>query len=148
MGAAFASNLIADGYQLTVFDRDERNAAPLVAAGAAAAAGLGDPANCEAVLTSLPDDTALEEVTLSPGGLVHVLAHGAIQISMSTISPGLSRRLAQQHSLAGQGYVAASVLATPILPAQESFLSLPQAPRRPWHGRRPFSSGLASVSLR
>jgi 3-hydroxyisobutyrate dehydrogenase-like beta-hydroxyacid dehydrogenase len=115
MGSAFATNLLADGYQVTVLDRDPKHAAPLITEGAAGAAGLDDLVSCEAVLTSLPDDNALEGVTLSPGGLVHVLAKGAIHISMSTISPGLSRRLAHQHKFAGQGYVAAPVLGNPDL---------------------------------
>ncbi|MGO9544787.1 MAG: NAD(P)-dependent oxidoreductase [Rhodomicrobium sp.] len=115
MGNAFARNLIADGYQVTVFDHDANHAAPLLAAGAAGASGLIGFANCEAVLTSLPDDNALEDVTLSPGGLIHVLAQGAVHISMSTISPGLSRRVAQHHKAAGQGYVAAPVLGNPDL---------------------------------
>jgi 3-hydroxyisobutyrate dehydrogenase-like beta-hydroxyacid dehydrogenase len=37
MGSDFAGNLIADGYQVTVYDRDEKHAAPLVARGATAA---------------------------------------------------------------------------------------------------------------
>jgi 3-hydroxyisobutyrate dehydrogenase-like beta-hydroxyacid dehydrogenase len=115
MGDAFASNLIADGYQITVYDRDEKRTAQLIAAGAAGAAGLVDLGACEAVLTSLPDDDALEEVTLSDAGLIHVLAPGAIHVSMSTVSPALSRRLARQHQLAGQGYVAAPVLGNPSL---------------------------------
>ena len=40
MGSDFASNLIADGYKLTVYDRDEKHAAPLVAKGATAAAAI------------------------------------------------------------------------------------------------------------
>src|SRR5271165_1125301 len=115
MGDAFASNLIADGYQVTIYDRDEKRAAPLIAAGALNAAGLAGLGACEAVLTSLPDDDALAEVTLSDAGLIHVLGPGAIHVSMSTVSPGLSRRLAQQHELAGQGYVAAPVLGNPDL---------------------------------
>jgi 3-hydroxyisobutyrate dehydrogenase-like beta-hydroxyacid dehydrogenase len=115
MGSDFANNLIADGYQVIVYDRNEKHAAPLVARGATAAAGLGDLAGCEAVLTSLPDDDALADVTLRDGGLVHVLGRGAIHVSMSTVSPGLSRRLAQQHRLAGQSYVAAPVLGNPDL---------------------------------
>ncbi|MGA7328168.1 MAG: NAD(P)-dependent oxidoreductase [Rhodomicrobium sp.] len=123
MGNAFAMNLIADGYQVTVFDRDAKHTAPLVAVGAAGASGLGDFANCEAVLTSLPDDGALQDVTLSNAGLIHVLKPGAIHVSMSTISPGLSRNLAQQHKLAGQGYVAAPVLGNPDLAhARELFV--------------------------
>jgi 3-hydroxyisobutyrate dehydrogenase-like beta-hydroxyacid dehydrogenase len=115
MGDAFASNLIADGYQVTVYDQDEKHAAPLIAAGATGAAGLGDFADCGTILTSLPNDEALEEVTLSKDGLVHVLAPGAIHVSMSTVSPGLSRRLVQQHKHATQGYVAAPVLGNPDL---------------------------------
>jgi NAD binding domain of 6-phosphogluconate dehydrogenase len=86
-----------------------------LAKGATDAARLRDIAGCAAVLTSLPDDHALTEVTLGDGGLIHVLTPGAIHISMSTVSPGLSRRLAQQHGLAGQGYVAAPVLGNPDL---------------------------------
>ena len=115
MGSDFADNLIADGYQVTVYDLNEKHIAALVAKGATGAARLRDIAGCEAVLTSLPDDHALTEVTLGDGGLIHVLTPGAIHISMSTVSPGLSRRLAQQHGLAGQGYVAAPVLGNPDL---------------------------------
>ena len=115
MGSDFAGNLIADGYQVTVYDRDEKHAAPLVAKGATAAAAIVDLARCEIVLTSLPDDDALADVTLRDGGLIHVLTPGAIHVSMSTVSPGLSRRLAQQHRLAGQGFVAAPVLGNPDL---------------------------------
>lgn len=115
MGSVFAENLIADGYQLTVYDRNEKHAASLVAKGATAAAGIGDLAGADAILTSLSDDDALEAVTLGDPGLIHALAPGAIHVSMSTVSPGLSRRLAQQHKLAGQAYVAAPVLGNPDL---------------------------------
>ena len=115
MGGDFASNLMADGFQIKVYDRNEKHTAPLVARGATAAAGLSDLAGCEVVLTSLPDDDALADVTLGDEGLVHVLGRGAIHVSMSTVSPGLSRRLAHQHELAGQGYVAAPVLGNPDL---------------------------------
>jgi 3-hydroxyisobutyrate dehydrogenase-like beta-hydroxyacid dehydrogenase len=115
MGSDFASNLIADGFQVKVYDRNETHAAPLIARGATAAASLVDLAGCEVVLTSLPDDDVLADVTLRDEGLVHVLGRGAIHVSMSTVSPGLSRRLAHQHELAGQGYVAAPVLGNPDL---------------------------------
>ena len=129
MGSDFADNLIADGYQVTVYDLNEKHIAALVAKGATGAARLRDIAGCEAVLTSLPDDHALTEVTLGDGGLIHVLTPGAIHISMSTVSPGLSRRLAQQHELAGQGYVAAPVLGNPDLAqARKLFIILAGLP--------------------
>ena len=115
MGEAFARNLIADGYEVTVYDRSQARMELLESAGAKVASGLGDLALCQVILTSLPDDSALAQVALSAEGLVHVLAPGAIHISMSTISPDLSRRLSEQHQLAGQGYVAAPVLGNPDL---------------------------------
>jgi 3-hydroxyisobutyrate dehydrogenase-like beta-hydroxyacid dehydrogenase len=115
MGSDYASNLMAVGFQIKVYDRNEKHTDPLVARGATAAAGPGDLAGCEAVLTSLPDDDALTNVTLRDDGLIHVLGRGAIHVSMSTVRPGLSRRLAHEHELAGQGYVAAPVLGNPDL---------------------------------
>jgi 3-hydroxyisobutyrate dehydrogenase-like beta-hydroxyacid dehydrogenase len=115
MGSDFANNLMADGYQVTVYDRNQKHAAPFVERGATIAGGIDELADCEAVLTSLPDDDTLADVTLGRGGLIQVLAPGAIHVSMSTVSPGLSRNLAQQHKLASQGYVAAPVLGNPDL---------------------------------
>jgi 3-hydroxyisobutyrate dehydrogenase-like beta-hydroxyacid dehydrogenase len=115
MGEAFAGNFIADGYQVTVYDRSQARMELLKGAGATVASGLGELATCQVILTSLPDDSALAQVALSAEGLVHVLAPGAIHVSMSTISPDLSRRLSEQHQLADQGYVAAPVLGNPDL---------------------------------
>ena len=91
MGSDFASNLMADGFQIKVYDRNEKHTAPLVARGATASVVLWDLAGCEAVLTSLPADDALADVRLRDEWLVHVLGRGAIHVSMSTVSPGLSR---------------------------------------------------------
>jgi 3-hydroxyisobutyrate dehydrogenase-like beta-hydroxyacid dehydrogenase len=113
MGHAFASNLIEDGYQVMVNDRDPKRVEDLAAAGARAAERLGDLADCDAVLTSLPDDNALEAVALAQGGLVSVLRAGAVHVSTSTVSPELSRRLAETHARHGQDYVASPVLGNP-----------------------------------
>ena len=58
MGSDFAANLIADGFQVAVYDLNREHAAPLIAMGATGAAGLRDLGDCEAVLTALPDDDA------------------------------------------------------------------------------------------
>jgi 3-hydroxyisobutyrate dehydrogenase-like beta-hydroxyacid dehydrogenase len=115
MGEAFARNLIADGYGVIVYDRSMARRDLLAGVGAKPASGLGDLAPCQVVLTVLPDDDALTDVALGAGGLIQVLAPEAIHVSMSTISPGLSRSLSERHQLAGQGYVAAPVLGNPDL---------------------------------
>jgi 3-hydroxyisobutyrate dehydrogenase-like beta-hydroxyacid dehydrogenase len=111
MGHAFAVNLVEDGYQVLAYDRDPKRAAELT--GARPAAGLADLASCDVVLTSLPDDEALVAVALESEGLVHVLAPGAVHISTSTVSPDVSRRVAEEHAQHQQGYVAAPVLGNP-----------------------------------
>jgi hypothetical protein len=111
---AYAENLIADGYRVTTFDCGPGRTAALASVGAEVASSLLDLAVCDVVLTALPDDEAVKQVALEPGGLVHVLRRGAIHVAMSTVSPTLSRRLAEEHRFAGQSFVAAPCLATPI----------------------------------
>jgi len=109
MGHAFATNLIQDGYQVLVHDTDPKRVSELQSAGARGAARLSDLARCDVVLTSLPDDDALAAVALAPDGLAGILAANAVHVSMSTISPMLSERVAEDHAGHGQDYVAAPV---------------------------------------
>jgi 3-hydroxyisobutyrate dehydrogenase-like beta-hydroxyacid dehydrogenase len=111
MGHAFAVNLIEDGYQVLAYDRDPKRAAAL--AGASPAARFADLGACNVVLTSLPDDDALAAVALGGAGLVRVLAPGAVHISARTVSPDISRRVAEEQARHRQDYVAAPVLGNP-----------------------------------
>jgi 3-hydroxyisobutyrate dehydrogenase-like beta-hydroxyacid dehydrogenase len=111
MGHAFAANFVNDGYQVFVYDRDATRVAAV--AGAHAAARLADLAGCQVVVTSLPGDEALAAVALRPEGLADALGPGAVHISMSTVSPGISRAVAEGHARHHQDYVAAPVLGNP-----------------------------------
>lgn len=115
MGGAFARNLLADGLHVMAFDRNSAHVSALQKEGAYAVAGMADLSACDIVVSSLPDDHALQAAALDQGGLVDTMRKGAIHISMSTISPELSRRLASAHAARGQGYVAAPVLGNPDL---------------------------------
>src|SRR5258708_9699144 len=81
--------------------------------GARAAAQRADLAVCDVVLTSLPDDDALAAVALGPKGLAGIPSPKAVHISTSTISPTLSRRVAEEHARHRQDYIAAPVLGNP-----------------------------------
>ena len=94
MGSAFAANLVADGHDVRVHDRSHERMDALVSAGAKAAPRIQDLADCDIVLTSLPDDDVLSSIVLAPEGLLSVLRAGATHLSMSTISPSMSERLA------------------------------------------------------
>jgi 3-hydroxyisobutyrate dehydrogenase-like beta-hydroxyacid dehydrogenase len=127
MGHAFAVNLVEDGYQVSVYDRDPSRAAAL--SGARAVARLADLAACEAVLTSLPDHDALAAVALGPEGLASVLSPNAVHISTSTVSPTMSARVAEEHARHRQDYVAAPVLGNPDFARERTLFVLAAGPR-------------------
>ncbi|WP_394568051.1 NAD(P)-dependent oxidoreductase [Bradyrhizobium sp. 31Argb] len=113
MGRAFAENLGAAGYPIIVWDASQAQIDAVVRPGIIAAANLADLADCDVVITSLPDDDALASVATGPQGLLDMLATGAIHISMSTVSPPLSRHLAAAHAARSQNYVSAPILGNP-----------------------------------
>jgi 3-hydroxyisobutyrate dehydrogenase-like beta-hydroxyacid dehydrogenase len=112
MGTVFASNFIADGHQVLVWDRNPDRVARRPT-GAQGMARLADLATCEVIASSVTDDAALRSVVLGAEGLVSVLPAGAVHVSMSTVSPELSGELAEVHARHGQDYVAAPVLGNP-----------------------------------
>jgi len=136
MGHAFAVNLLQDGYQVLACDRDAERARAL--SGARAVAELADLASCDVVLTSLPDDDALAAVALGAGGLVAALAPGAVHISTSTVSPGISRRVAEAHARRKQDYVAAPVLGNPDFARERKLFVLAAGSRAALEKVRPL----------
>src|SRR2546422_11346562 len=114
MGLPIARNLLQAGYTVTVYNRTRARADqlkqlnPIVADSPAAAVR-----DAEVLVTMVADDAALEDVMLGPHGALAALSRGAVHASMSTISVGLSRRLAERHEAAGLTYVAAPAFGRP-----------------------------------
>jgi 3-hydroxyisobutyrate dehydrogenase-like beta-hydroxyacid dehydrogenase len=96
MGSRMARRLLAAGYDLTVHDRARERARPLEQSGATfAPTPKRLAAAVDVVLSSLPDDAALEEVMFGPEGALTVARPGTTFIEMSTVSPRTSSRLHQ-----------------------------------------------------
>ena len=110
MGGNMAARLLAGGYTVSGWTRRRESAEQLIADGlrwcdsARAAAQAA-----EVVLTSLPDDDALEEVAAGPEGLLAGLDRGRIWVDTSTVSPQASRELALQVSERGSAMLDAPV---------------------------------------
>jgi 3-hydroxyisobutyrate dehydrogenase-like beta-hydroxyacid dehydrogenase len=136
MGHAFAVNLLEDGHQVVAYDRDSKRAAAL--AGARAATELADLASCDVVVTSLPDDDALAAVVLGPEGLAAILSPNAVHISTSTVSPAISRRVAEEHARHRQDYVAAPVLGNPDFARERKLFVLAAGPHSALEKVRPL----------
>lgn len=95
MGLPMARNLQRAGYELLVHNLTPRKAEALVRGGAKVAASPRDVAErCHTIITILPDSADVEQVVAGPSGLMDGIRAGALVVDMSTISPGLTRRLA------------------------------------------------------
>jgi len=113
LGAPIAANLLAAGYPLRVFNRTAAKADALVSQGAERAEGAADAASAGGILVSLLwDDASVEEV-VSRGSLIERLGPGGVHVSMSTVSPEGSKKLAATHAAHGVQFVEAPVFGRP-----------------------------------
>jgi 3-hydroxyisobutyrate dehydrogenase-like beta-hydroxyacid dehydrogenase len=114
MGQAMAQRLLAAGFPLSVYNRTQRNADDLVAAGARRALTPADAVTPGGiVITMVANDAALEAVTIGAGGFLERLGRGGIHLSMSTIGPDLAGRLDAAQSALDSHYLAAPVFGRP-----------------------------------
>lgn len=114
MGTPMASNLLAAGYTVRVYNRTPEKAQPLAEQGAQV---VNTPAETIApggiVITMLANDAALEAIVLGENGILPALGKDGIHVSMSTVSPATAQQLAAQHEQHGSQYVAAPVFGRP-----------------------------------
>ena len=102
MGRPMARNLLRAGYQLAVWNRSRPGIEALLADGAAEAENAAAvAAQVDVVITMVGDSPDVEEVALGPRGIVEGGRPGLVHIDMSTISPRVTRRIAER--LAEQG---------------------------------------------
>ena len=106
MGAPMSQRLLAQGAQLTVFDRDAARMQPLLAAGAEAAASPAELARrCDLAISMVPDDAALAAVMGAADGVGAAARAGLIVIDMSTVSPAASAEVAAVLAPTGAAYL-------------------------------------------
>ncbi|WP_075793795.1 NAD(P)-dependent oxidoreductase [Massilia putida] len=117
MGHAMASNLIDKGHTLRVWNRSPDKAADLVAKGATLVAHPGQAVASDGIVfTMVADDAALDQVVGGPDGIAATLGPG-IHVSMSTVSPETTKRLAALHAERGATLIAAPVFGRPVAAA-------------------------------
>jgi 3-hydroxyisobutyrate dehydrogenase/2-hydroxy-3-oxopropionate reductase len=95
MGLPMAANVLAAGFPLTVFNRTAERHAPLVQAGATAAATPAELARAsDVVITMVADGDAVRELLDGPDGLLAGAESGLVLAEMSTIGPLAAREIA------------------------------------------------------
>ena len=94
MGRPMARNLLKAGYSLVVHSRSRGPVDEIVKAGATAAASSKDvAAQCDVLITMLPNSPEVEQVALGPNGIIEGARRGLVFLDMSTISPIVSQKI-------------------------------------------------------
>lgn len=122
MGTAIANRLASLGEQVTVWNRSSERARPLLDAGVGWAASPRElVAKADVIITLLTDEKALDDVYLSPQGLLSAPAAGKTFMEMSTVPPALHVELASRAAIVGAAYIECPVGGS-VGPAKEGKL--------------------------
>lgn len=122
MGAAIATRLLTLGHQVTVWNRTAARAQPLLASGigwADTPQSLADAT--DVVISIVTNEEALDDVYLSPTGLLNARQPHRLFIEMSTVPPAKQEAMAERARQAGVAYLECPVSGS-IGPAKEGKL--------------------------
>jgi 3-hydroxyisobutyrate dehydrogenase-like beta-hydroxyacid dehydrogenase len=147
LGLPMATNLLNAGYSLTVYNRTASKAASLVAQGARLASQPVEAVTAGGIIaTILWDDASVESIVMSDGFL-EKLGTGGVHISMSTVSPDTSRKLAALHAEHGSILVEAPIFGVPQAAVTRQ-LSIPMAgPQRAKECVRPILEAMGGLNI-
>jgi 3-hydroxyisobutyrate dehydrogenase len=111
MGSPMAENLVKAGHQLSVFNRSARpSVSRLESMGARVAVSPKQVAQeCDVIVVMVTDSLDVEQVVLGPSGIIQGVRPGATVIDMSTISPSVTRRVAERLGAVGVAMLDAPV---------------------------------------
>ena len=122
MGTVLAARLVSLGHRVTVWNRTPERARAAVEAGAVRADRASDLARaCEAVISIVSDEAALDAVYGGSDGLAAGAAAGKLFIDMSTVRPQVQRRISALVQATGAGYVECPVGGS-VVPARDGKL--------------------------
>ncbi len=109
MGQHMAAHLLVAGHPLAVYNRSPDKAAALVAKGAVACANPAQVAQqSDVIITMVGYPSDVEQVWLGAEGIIAHARH-ALLIDMTTSSPALAKRLAEESAKAGHQAIDAPV---------------------------------------
>src|SRR5262245_781365 len=110
MGKPMAKNLIKAGHRLIVHNRSRAAADEVAKDGATVALSPAEVAKAATVvITMVPDTPDVERVLTGPDGVLSTLQSGAVVVDMSSISPDVTKRLAEAVAAKGGSMLDAPV---------------------------------------
>lgn len=116
MGTPIVRNLLAAGFDVTVYDVDPARVDGAVRLGARRAEDLASvERSAPLVFSIIPDDAVLRKIALGAHGVIENANGGAVYIDMSTVSPTASGEVRDAARKRGIGYVCAPVSGSTVL---------------------------------
>lgn len=110
MGKPMATNLLKAGHPLSVFDVNAAAVEELARLGAEPAGSAAAAcATADLAITMLPSSPHVEAAVLGPAGVLEGLRPGTTLIEMSTIDPGVTRKVARAAAERGVNMIDAPV---------------------------------------
>lgn len=110
MGAPMARNVLQAGFPLAVWARRRESAETLLSHGAEWAKSPADLARrSDVVITIVTNSPDVEEIVRGSDGLLSGAGNGLVIVDMSTISPSVSRSLAEEAAQQGVTFLDAPV---------------------------------------
>jgi 3-hydroxyisobutyrate dehydrogenase len=110
MGNPMASNILKNGFSMTVFDKNPQAMENLVEAGAKRAASAKEVVeSAEIVLTCLPGSPEVEALYLDAGGVIELAKPGTVLVDLSSVLPSTPRKLEARAKARGVDYLESPV---------------------------------------
>src|SRR5687767_14900536 len=110
MGNPMASNVLKNGFPMTVFDLNPKAMENLVQAGAKGAASARQVVeSAEVLLTCLPGSPEVEALYLGAGGLLELAKPGGVLVDLSSVLPSTPRKLEPRAKARGVQFLEAPV---------------------------------------
>jgi 3-hydroxyisobutyrate dehydrogenase len=105
-----ALNVLKAGHEVTVHNRTRDREIPIAAAGASRADSPAAAAqSADVVITCVSDTPDVEQVILGDNGIIHGAQPGTVVVDMSTISPTVTRKIAEDLAAKGIAMIDAPV---------------------------------------
>src|SRR5579863_3464681 len=134
MGLPICKRLKVAGYEIRALCRSAEKEALAASHGFEVARTVSETSRGrDFVISSISDDRALLDIALSNGGLKQNLTGAQIYVETSTVSPEVSRRVAEGLSSSGCGYLRAPVSGSTATAAQGALTALVSGPADAFH---------------
>lgn len=143
MGSAMAERLERSGYALAVYSRTREHTAPFVSRNAVLCetpASVGGSSGI--VLSMISDSVVLEAISLGNEGILSGLPPGGIHVDMSTVSPGVTRRLEEVYADRSRSFLHCPVLGSVPQAAEGNLLLFAGGAEEPFHSVEPILTKL------